>query len=258
MLPRDLLNGVENREAIARLLDGGDRAVQKWEIVCSDFLSPPELAEATQILSKLTEIHFLAWGGYAQAERQRVAIARAELPLEQNAVELAAVDISGNFLFDPASHRDFLGALLGTGIERQKVGDLIVLGEKGAQAILVPELVPYLEMNLAQVRTVPVRVRSIDLADLKVRLPQQKELSTVEASLRLDAIASFGFGMSRSKMVDLISGEDVRVNWKTVSQPSYQLKSGDLIAIRGKGRLTVGEIAVTKKNRYRVQLSRFV
>ncbi len=258
MLPRDLLNGLENRESVSRLLDLGDRAVQTWETVYSDFLSPPELAEASTVLSKLTEIHFLAWGGYDQAERQRMAIARADLPLEIEMVELAAVDIAGNFLFDPATHRDFLGAILGTGIERQKVGDLLVLGEKGAQAIMVPELVPHLEMSLVQVRTVPVKTRPIEFSALKIRPPQQKEITTVEASLRLDAIASAGFGMSRSKMVDLIDGDDVRVNWKPITQPSYQLKSGDLIAIRSKGRLSVGEITVTKKSRYRVQLTKFI
>jgi RNA-binding protein YlmH len=63
--------------------------------------------------------------------------------------------------------------------------------------------------------------------------------------------------MSRSKMVDLINGGEVRVNWKEVTQASYQLKAEDLISIRGKGRLTVGDIAVTKKDRYRVQLTRF-
>jgi photosystem II S4 domain protein len=258
MLPRDLLNGLENRDAIALLLDRGDRALHEWSTVCSDFLSPPELAEASTVLSRLTEIHFLAWGGYLQAERQRVAIARADLPIEQEMVELAAIDIAGNFLFDTASHRDFLGAILGTGLERQKVGDIVVLGEKGAQAVLVPELVEYVEMHLTQVRTVPVKIRRIELTDLKIRAPQQKELYTVEASLRLDAIASAGFGMSRSKMVDLIEGDDVRVNWKSITQASYQLKAGDLVAIRGKGRLAVGEIAVTKKSRYRVQLTKFI
>ena len=59
-------------------------------------------------------------------------------------------------------------------------------------------------------------------------------------------------------MVDLINADDVRVNWKTVSQPNYQLKAGDLIAIRGKGRVTVGEIMITKKERYRVQMTRSV
>lgn len=76
--------------------------------------------------------------------------------------------------------------------------------------------------------------------------------------MRLDAVASAGFGMSRSKMADLINAGDVRVNWKEITQASYVLKPGDLVAIRGKGRLEIGEVAVTKKDRYRVQLTRLV
>ncbi len=258
MLPRDLLNHAENRETLSRLLDLADRAIQTWDVVCSDFLSPPEITEALQIFGKMTEIHCLAWGGYEQSERQRLAIARAELPLDISMVSLTPISISGNFLFDTATHRDFLGAILGTGIERQKVGDVNVLGEKGAQAIVVPELMEYLQIHFNQVRTVPVKVTAIAFEDLKIRVPVTKELTSTEASLRLDAIASFGFGMSRSKMVDLINGDDVRVNWKPVSQPNYQLKTGDLIAIRGKGRVTVGEIMITKKERYRVQMTRSV
>jgi RNA-binding protein YlmH len=56
----------------------------------------------------------------------------------------------------------------------------------------------------------------------------------------------------------LIDSNDVRVNWKEVTQASSHVKTGDLIAIRGKGRLEVGEIAVTKKDRYRVQLTRYM
>ena len=258
MLPRDLIDRFENKETLSRVLDLGDRAIQTWDVVCSDFLSPPEVAEAMTLFSRMTEIHCLAWGGYAQAERQRLAIARSELPLDESMVSLTPISIAGNFLFDTASHRDFLGAILGTGIERQKVGDINVLGEKGAQAIVVPELVEYLQIHFNQVRTVPVKVTAIACEDLKIRIPQTKELTSTEASMRLDAIASAGFGMSRSKMVDLINADDVRVNWKTVSQPSYQVKSGDLIAIRGKGRVTVGEVMITKKERYRVQMTRSV
>jgi photosystem II S4 domain protein len=259
MLPREeLLQGIENRESAARVIDQADQAIKTWEVVCTDFLSPPELAEVQQMFARLTEVQLLAWGGYPQAERQRVAIARPEIPLDQSQVAIAALDIAGNFLFDSATHRDFLGALLGTGLVRDKVGDIIVLGERGGQAIVVPELVEFLEMSLTQVRSVPVKTRQIDLSELKIREPKKKELTTVEASLRLDAVASAGFGMSRSKMAEMISGGDVRVNLKEVTQPSHQLKSGDLVAIRGKGRLEIGEVAVTKKERYRVQLTRFV
>ena len=113
-------------------------------------------------------------------------------------------------------------------------------------------------MNFQQVRSVPVKVKPIELSELKIREPKKKELTTVEASMRLDAVASAGFGMSRNKMVDLIDGGDVRVNWKEISQASYAVKTGDLIAIRGKGRLEVGEVTITKKERYRVNLTRYV
>lgn len=259
MLPREeLLKGVENRDSIARVIDQAEQAIKTWEVVMTDFLSPPELAEIQRVFSRLTEVQLVAWGGYPQAERQRLAIARAELPLDQSQVSLTVLEIAGNFLFDSATHRDFLGAMLGTGIVREKTGDIIVLGERGAQAIVVPELAEFLQFNLKQVRSVPVKTQAIDLAELKVREPKKKELTTVEASLRLDAIASAGFGMSRNKMVDLIDTGDVRVNWKEVTQASSQVKSGDLIAIRGKGRLEVGDIAVTKKDRYRVQLTRYM
>jgi photosystem II S4 domain protein len=259
MLPREeILKGVENRDALARVIDQAEQAIKTWEVVLTDFLSPPELAEIQQVFGRLTEVQLLAWGGYPQAERQRIAIARSELPLDRSQVDVAALDIAGNFLFDTATHRDFLGAMLGTGIVREKTGDIIVLGERGAQAIVVPELVEFLEMNLKQVRSVPVKTQRIDLSELKVREPKKKELTTVEASLRLDAIASAGFSMSRSKMVELIDGGDVRVNWKEITQASAQVKTGDLIAIRGKGRLEVGDIAITKKDRYRVQLTRYM
>jgi len=259
MLPReDLLKGVENRESVARVVDLADQAIKTWEVVLTDFLSPPELAEIQQQFGRLTEVQLVAWGGYPQAERQRLAIARSELPLDQSQVEVAALDIAGNFLFDPATHRDFLGAMLGCGLVREKTGDVIVLGERGGQAIVVPEMVEYLETHLTQVRSVPVRTQRIDLSELKIREPKKKEMTTVEASMRLDAIASAGFGVSRSKMSDLITAGDVRVNWKDISQASHQVKSGDLIAIRGKGRLEVGEVTVTKKDRYCVQLTRFI
>ncbi|MDF0556314.1 photosystem II S4 domain protein [Kamptonema sp. UHCC 0994] len=259
MLPREeLLKGIENRECVARAIDQAEQALKTWEISMTDFLSPPELAETQKVFSRLTEVQLIAWGGYPQAERQRVAIARSEIPLDNSSVSVAALEIAGNFLFDTASHRDFLGSILGSGIVREKTGDVIVLGERGAQAIVVPELVEYLEMHLKQVRSVPVQIQRIELSELKIKEPKKKELTTVEASMRLDAIASAGFGMSRSKMVDLIEGGDVRVNWKDISQSSHIIKSGDLVAIRGKGRLEIGEVMVTKKDRYRIQLTRYI
>ena len=259
MLPKeDLLKRSDNKETLSKIIDRAEQAIRTWEPVATDFLSPPELFEAQAAFNRLTDIHIVASGGYPQAERQRLVIARSEIPFDENPIPLAAVSIAGNFLFVTATHRDFLGSLLGTGLVRAKVGDIIVLGERGAQAIVVPELVEFLQTSLVQVRSVSVKTKPIELSELKVREPRKKEMPTVEASMRLDALASAGFGTSRSKMADMITGGDVRVNWKSITQSSHTVQPGDLIAIRGKGRLEIGEMSVTKKQRYREQLTRFV
>lgn len=258
MLPREeLLKRVENKEEIARIIDQADQAINNWEVVVTDFLSPPVIAEVQAVLQNLTEIKAISWGGYPQAERQRLGLSRPDIPLDESLVSLAVLDIAGNFLFDPATHPDFLGSILGTGIVREKVGDILVLGERGAQAIVVPEMVDFLTSSLVQVRSVAVKTQQIEFSELKIRPPQKKEMTTVEASLRLDAIASAGFGISRSKMANAISGKDVRVNWKEITQVSYNVKAGDLIAVRGKGRLEIGEVSITKKQRYRINLVRY-
>ena len=259
MLPKEqILKGVENREEITRIIDIAEQAMKTWEVVCTDFLSPPVMVEAREKFSSLTEIQFIVWGGYPQAERSRMAIARSDLPLDQSQVPITALDVAGNFLFDTANHRDFLGAILGTGVVRGKVGDIIVLGERGAQILVVPELVSFLETNLNQVRSVPVKTREITLEELKIRPPKKKEMTTVEASMRLDAVASAAFGMSRSKMASAIEQGNVRVNWKPITQTSHALKEGDLVAVQGKGRAEIGEVSITKKQRYRVQVTRYL
>ena len=88
MLPREeLLKGVENREDLARIIDLADRSIKTWDIVLSDFLSPPVFIEVQEIFSRLTEVELLAWGGYPQAERQRIGISRQEVLLDLSQIE---------------------------------------------------------------------------------------------------------------------------------------------------------------------------
>ena len=127
MLPREkLLKGIKNREAITRIVEKAEIALKTWKIVVSDFLCPSVIAEVQELFQRLTEVEIMAWGGYPQAERQRISIARPEISLDTSDIPLAALSVTGNFLFDPANHKDFLGAILGAGIVREKVGDILV------------------------------------------------------------------------------------------------------------------------------------
>jgi RNA-binding protein YlmH len=107
------------------------------------------------------------------------------------------------------------------------------------------------------VRSVPVRLEALPLEQLQLpaqRLPRQ--LTTVEASLRLDAVASAGFGLSRNRMADLVRSGAVRINWQPVSSPSRELGVGDRVRLEGRGELELLEVQLTKRDRWRLVLQR--
>jgi RNA-binding protein YlmH len=87
-------------------------------------------------------------------------------------------------------------------------------------------------------------------------LRQPKRISCVEASLRLDALASAGFGLSRSRMAERIRQGELSINWQTVASPSRELAAGDRVQWSGRGELCVEDVSLTKRERWRIQLLR--
>lgn len=271
LLPKDAIvkqtqaRGVSN-ETVDRVLSKASAALRDWTAVTTEFLTPPDAASLCDALGNVADLRVEVWGGFSSAERTVLVLARndvAETLDEGNVFELVKDDlvpiqINGNFLFDIASHPDFLGSILGSGISRQKVGDIIVIGDRGAQVIVSADVVEYLRSAVSSVRSVSVEVESIPWEALQVRPPSVKEMTVVEASMRLDAVASAGFGMSRSKLADLVKGGACQRNYVVVTQPSKALQSGDVISVRGKGKLEVGETSITAKKRFRINLKRFV
>lgn len=252
------------REVADRVLSIADRAVRDWSSIATEFMPPPEADALTAALSRLADVSVFAWGGYASAERRVLIVSRTDMAASaEDAIaavrdDLSCVSVKGNFLFDAATHRDFMGAILNTGVSRQKVGDIIVLGDRGCQVVVSSDIVSFLEDALTSVRSVTVQAQAVPWDELDVRPPNIKELTIVEASMRLDAVASAGFSMSRSKFADAVRAGDCQVNYKPATTPSKSLKTGDVVSLRGKGKLEVGETSITAKGRNRIQVTRYV
>lgn len=271
LLPKDAIvkqtqaRGI-SRETVDRVLSKATSALRDWTAVTTEFLTPPDAASLCEALKNVADLRVEQWGGFSSAERTVLVLSRADVAetLEDGSLcdlvkdDLIPLQISGNFLFDVASHPDFLGSILGCGITRQKVGDIVVLGDRGAQVIVSADVVDFLCGALSSVRSVSVRVEAISWDALQVRPPSVKEMTVVEASMRLDAVASAGFGMSRSKLADLVKSGACQRNYVAVTQPAKAVQTGDVISVRGKGKLEVGETSITAKKRFRINLKRFV
>ena len=256
MLPqRDLLAGSRHPEALGGLFSLAETALRTWEPQVSGFLEAAVREEAEARLAALSELSLASDGGHRGAERRCLLLARAGQ--EPTPPALMGLEISGNFLFDPASAADMVEGLARAGGSAEEWGDLWLRGDRGAQAIVSAALAGRLDGGEGLVRTVPVRfeARSIETLQLPAqRLP--RELTTVEASLRLDALASAGFGLSRSRMASLIRQGAVRIDWKVVSSPSRMLAVGTRVQLEGRGELEVLAIDPTKRERFRIRMGR--
>ncbi len=245
------------RGMAARVLDLMDNATRTGEPALTGFLDPSQQEVARLVVQQDPSLTFMLAGGYRGAERRRlVVMPRFYLP-ELVDMQVTAIEARGDFRFQEASHRDFLGSLLGTGVKRDKVGDILVMND-GCQAILATEVRDFLIANWTSVQRVSFTPREIDLEELVVPLERVKEIRATVASLRLDAIASAGYGNSRTVMAREIRAGKVKVNWLTVDEPDHEVGAGAMLSVRGRGRVEVVEVAgQTKKGRISVVLKRY-
>lgn len=251
------LQGEHERHVGARVVDAIAAALERQQPVATPFFDPEEQRISLGIIESVPEISYRACGGYPRAERKRYLLFPQYYLAELAQEPIGVLEITSESAFDTLGHRDVLGAILALGIKREKVGDIIVTS-RGAQAILASEVTDFVRDHLLRVGRAPVRVEVIDPERLEVEPERVKEIRTTVASLRLDAVASAGFGTSRTKMVREIKAERVKVNWQAVRDPARPVEVGDVLSIRGRGRVVIAEASgTTKKGRLNVLLRRY-
>lgn len=223
------------------------------------FLSPAQWTAVAQLAERTGAAELLTVGGYPEAERRRCLFLPDYLPPEcVDAAEYIAALRLRWYHAGALSHRDLLGSLMGLGLKREALGDLLV-GEESCDLLLLPEMAPFVRDNLERAGREALRIEPVALDSLHFPEARVKTIRASVASLRLDAVAAACFGLSRAKLSELIRAGKVAVNYRPVQRPDLSLSAGDLISCRGegKGRLTrVGEL--TRKGRISVELERFV
>ncbi len=256
-LPREtLIEGLAEPEAMHRLIEQAEEVLRTWQPSWSSFLSGPELEDSRR-LESLTELRVVRDGGRPDTERCRLQLSRSDQELPVEPTPISGLRLEGNFLFDRAEPQDMRQALMDLGVKADDLGDLWLRGDRGAQAVCTPEAALHLNGLTGQVRDVTLTVEAVSIDGLQwpaQRLP--KQLTSVEASCRLDAIASAGFGLSRSKVIRQIKDGKLRLNWHPVRQASRELKVGDRLQLQDRGSVEVLNLEITKRDRWRVEMLR--
>jgi RNA-binding protein YlmH len=142
------------------------------------------------------------------------------------------------------SHRDFLGSIMSLGIDRAKVGDIVV-SEGEALVFAHSRVSGDISLLLAKVANTSVSIEKIE-PDNGLYLPNIGEYRYITVdSLRADAVLCAIFRLPRSQMKELADKGKIFINWREASG-TRQVKKGDVITLRGHGRAQISEIVQTK------------
>jgi RNA-binding protein YlmH len=222
-------------------------AGRRWYV--TDFLSPREQLLLTSI-GKQNGAPVEFYGGYPGAERNRSIImpdnwfpAKSDYQVQRLKLETDA----------PITHGSVLGSLLGLGIERRVVGD-IVFAKDGIYIFTSATIARFVEDMLVQVGKTPVHVKQ-DHSGSEIQPIMQNlvEKSIFVSSLRADAVIAQSCGLSRNLAQEHITRGLVTLNFTPLVKVDSQLFSSDILSIRHFGRVKVKEIgSTTKKDRTRV------
>jgi RNA-binding protein YlmH len=220
-----------------------------WRL--TDFLSPREMY-LLQSVANRAGLVLASFGGAVEAERKRALLMPDDWHptaddfktsvLRARAISRAAL-----------SHGSILGSILGTGLERRKIGD-VYIQDDGAYVVVCREVEAYLLEHWTQAGREILAVDQVG-PEAALHPPEYEPRVISVASLRVDAVVAQACHWSRTAAQQYIQRGLVSLNFAPLEKPDVQLEEGDLLSIRGFGRVRVLALeGESKKGRTRVQV----
>lgn len=214
----------------------------------------PALIETARKCAREAGCNLEFSGGYPGAERTVAAFVAdgdlAEYPIE-------CLDVMWNTKFSTVGHRDLLGAVMGLSIEREMTGDIVLAGDGRAYLFVMRDMADYVSANLESAGRATLKITRHE-GDIVCPEPEGTHMRITLASPRLDAFVSAGYDLSRGEAQRLINAGLVKLNHLPEMRTDTGVSAGDLISVRGHGRMKVEEmLGQTRRGRLAAQVFRY-
>ena len=249
----------EERLICNRILDIANSSYYRNIPVTTDFMDLYSQSLFQTIIKDLPPVKWTMAGGYELSERKLIIfypeyITEPDLDEFYSVIRIRPTD---KRFSEELTHRDFLGSIMGLGINRSKLGDIII-EDKDAIIFCTTGISDYIIENLTKIRHTLVGCELIHNKAIDFR-PRYDEITGSIASLRLDSVISLGFGKSRSHLITYIEEGKIFVNGRIITSNAYSIKEGDIISVRGLGKIRfINSISTTKKGRIMVKLHKYI
>ena len=246
------MRGEDDQAQVMRRLDELATRVSRTGIPCyTAFLSPAE-AQWAQASANRQRVNMSLQGGYEDAERCVACFWEDEEP---DAFPITALKLTWPHQSAPG-HRDVLGSVMGLGIKRSCTGDIVLMEECG-YLFCERQMARHIADSLTSAGRIRLQVEEMDDCP-QLEPPKGVEMHDTVHSLRLDAVIAAGFNLSRSDAADLVAAGQAKLRHLPTERCDARVQEGDVISVRGHGRLVVEEVGnPTKKGRLPLRLIRY-
>lgn len=249
------LHGIRPVEQILikRLRAQALTAQNEYRPVLTSFLNPRQRVLAGMVASEVgIELH--AAGGFTNAEMQRVIFAPDYYEVDPADFELTVLECRYPVKFTTLHHSTILGSFVHHGLERSAFGDIITRDGRWQVAVNTA-LVTFIETEITQLGRTKVSWRPTSKTEYLSPDVRWQSLDAVVSAVRTDVIVAAGFNLSRNAVKDLFATGSIQVNWLSEKRADAELVPGDMISVRGYGRVQLQDIlGLTAKDRWRVAL----
>lgn len=257
-----ILNNLKDKDdkiLFSKIIDQYNFCFRNFETSFTDFMPITKYGEFMKyIKNHHLDVNIKVFGGFGEVERVVIGFFQDYTELQTNDFPISVLDIKYNTKYSKSlTHRDFLGSLIGLGIDRSKLGD-IVIKEDGAFCFVSSELADYISINLTKVASSKVSAEICEFSENMINIQNLEEENIIISSLRLDSLVGGAFNISRGKACDFIKAEKVFLNFQVESSVSKEVKIGDIVTLRGSGRIRIDEfIGNTKSDRIVLRIAKY-
>jgi len=209
------------------------------------------LEEQTHINDKLIYIPYILDGGYSNPELKRLIVSyNNEFVKNVSCFEIKTMD--NNFTL---THQNILGSLIALGISKESIGDII---PSDNVFFIKTELDDLIITEFRKIGSTIISINKVDGSNYE-RIINYQDFTVVTKSLRLDLVVSKIIKKSREQSKELIENDLVKVNHKSITNNTKQVKNNDIISIRKHGRFIIKDDSLrTKKDNIVLTIGKFV
>lgn len=220
------------------------------------FLNPREIFIVQSIVGQYDDIEYKKFGGIKDAEQERILIFPPYFEPTIEDFEVVMFEINYPTKFAELSHGQIMGTVLGTGISRGNLGDIVTDGKRW-QFFVDQKMADYVKMNVDKIGRLNVILEEKPLEEAIESIDKWEAEEIVVSSLRIDVVLARALNFSRSRAKTLIDEKKIKVNWAEIDRPDLEVEEHDIISIRGYGRLQIRrQLGMTRKDNLVLEIGR--